>query len=225
MATPQDSRASDNRREAIIQHLASKSTTPTPEWLNAFLATIDGTVPLATLQQTASAAILSSDITTSVQARDTFPTSLADGDKKEQTLAGPVLVQLLDIEDIGSSAWSQVEAMEAVERGETTRGREVIRVLPSETEADTPTRHGGPFKLSVQDTRAQSMYALVLDHSRINLDTPIGTKLLLKNIVVARGVLLLDNSNVQILGGTVEQWNSTWKRSHKKRLMNKVRSV
>jgi len=39
-------------------------------------------------------------------------------------------VQVLDIQDISTSKWSQMEAIERVERGEEIRGREVIRSVP-----------------------------------------------------------------------------------------------
>jgi hypothetical protein len=38
-------------------------------------------------------------------------------------------VQVLDIEDIGTSLWSQIEAIERVERGEAIHGREIVRTI------------------------------------------------------------------------------------------------
>ena len=45
---------------------------------------------------------------------------------------GGIVVQILDVQDVGASRWSQVEAIERVEAGEEVRGREVIRVVDVE---------------------------------------------------------------------------------------------
>ncbi len=37
-------------------------------------------------------------------------------------------MQVLDIEDMSRSRWEQVEELEAIERGEQTRGREIVRL-------------------------------------------------------------------------------------------------
>ncbi|KAI5286618.1 hypothetical protein KEM52_001925, partial [Ascosphaera acerosa] len=58
---------------------------------------------------------------------------------KETTLRGPVTVQVVDVTDIGHGAWAQVERLEMVERGETTRGREVIRTISRDESGETGT--------------------------------------------------------------------------------------
>jgi RecQ-mediated genome instability protein 1 len=52
---------------------------------------------------------------------------------QETRLAKDVYVQVLDIENLSKSRWDQIEELEAIERGEQTRGRQIIR-LPNRTD-------------------------------------------------------------------------------------------
>jgi RecQ-mediated genome instability protein 1 len=104
-----------------------------PQWLNTFLTSRGPTPPpLPALLSTAHFRILASDITTSIlptTATESFPNGADDVNVKERQLQGNVIVQVLDVLDVGSSKWSQIEAIERVERGEEVRGREVIRAV------------------------------------------------------------------------------------------------
>ncbi|KAI6373250.1 hypothetical protein MCOR25_003459 [Pyricularia grisea] len=57
-----------------------------------------------------------------------FPTSAASPEIQETRLATDVVVQVLDIENLSRSRWEQVEELEAVARGELTKGRQIIRL-------------------------------------------------------------------------------------------------
>lgn len=215
---------------------------------------------LGSLTMTARTRLLASDLTTpnlldpSVINEHTFLpqiTSPSASSISEIRLNRDAVVQILDIENLNRSRWEQVEELEAIERGEQTRGRQVIR-LPTSNEndeeeadlgdtADTQQLHtqqtvtGGTtagdaaaraiarekekqaknatHKLVVQDAKGQKMFALELKRiDKIAVGTTlIGEKLLLKSgMVVARGVLLLEPSNCQILGGKVEAWHKSW---------------
>lgn len=100
-------------------------------WLTEFLSTRgpNAPPPLPALTSTAQFRVLASDIRTSLSPTpaDLFPAGVDDVNVKDRRLEGTVVVQVLDVVDIGSSKWSQVEAIERVERGEEIRGREVIR--------------------------------------------------------------------------------------------------
>ena len=137
-------------------------------------------------------------------------------------------MQVLDIEDIGRSRWSQLEAIEAAERGETTKGREVIRVVAgeeglSEPEAGTE-KGGGPHKLLLQDTRGAKVYGFeVRPVERVGLGTTgIGMKMVLRDVVVARGMVLLEPGGVVVLGGKIEGLHRVWKEGRKKGLREAV---
>ena len=209
----------------IAAHLNAEGLRPTSGWLTSFLQSIDPNRPVAALRSTARFRVLASDITESIQSSssNSFPLDISNGNIKEQRLPGPLLVQILDIEDIGHSRWSQVEEIEATERGETTKGREVIRVIPSDdggADTQTPAHvSSGPHKLVLQDAHGQQAYGIELSTVEgLNLNMNIGTKLLLKDVVVARGVLLLEPRNVQQLGGKIDRLHKSWREGRKERL-------
>jgi len=52
----------------------------------------------------------------------------------------------------------------------------------------------------------------------IGLAMNIGTKLVLKDVVVARGLLLLEPVNVTVLGGKIEELHKKWKEGRKEAL-------
>ncbi len=52
-------------------------------------------------------------------------------------------MQILDVEDISRSRWEQIEELEAIERGEQTRGREIVRLpVGGEDEETEDTERG-----------------------------------------------------------------------------------
>ncbi|EXJ89975.1 hypothetical protein A1O3_03042 [Capronia epimyces CBS 606.96] len=115
-----------------------------PQWLNDFLSSRGpNPPPVPALVSTAHFRILASDITTSLRpssAAEVLPPDVSDVNVKERRLAGPVVVQVLDVVDVGSSKWGQVEAIERVEHGEQIRGREVIRTVDAMEEEDEEDR-------------------------------------------------------------------------------------
>lgn len=210
----------------LTQHLNARHLYPTAAWLQSFLSTTRPNTPLPALKQTAGFRLLATDITTSLRqpAATVFPTDILTATIQSRTINGPVLCQILDIEDIGQSRWSQVEAIEANERGETTKGREVIRVVEQandDSSANAPTlKSRGPFKILLQDANGVKVYAFDLTGiDGLNTNTAMGAKLLLKNFEVRRAVLMLQPGNVQILGGKLDALDKAWKESRKDRLM------
>lgn len=215
---------------AIVAHLASKGVQPRGEWLHNFLGTARANTPLPALRQTALFRLLATDITTTIQSSPAlvFPSGIADPAITELRIPGPIATQVLDVEDIGRSRWSQVEAIEAHERGETTKGREIIRVVPDDTNngnsgtqavnnaATSHEKSSGPHKLLLQDAKGTKVYAFELvTVNGINVTMPIGTKLVLRNSAVARGVVLLEPRCVEILGGKVDAWEKKWREERK----------
>jgi RecQ-mediated genome instability protein 1 len=129
----------------------------------------------------------------------------------------------MDIEDIGHSRWSQVEAIEAKERGETTKGREVVRIVPDGdgqegVQADVDSK--GPFKLLLLDAKGVKIYGLDLRGIQgVNMGMAMGVKVLLRNVEVRRGVVMLEPGGMQILGGKIEGLDKSWKEGRKERLI------
>ena len=217
--------------EAIANYLRSKNVPPTQEWMRNFMPTIRPTTPIAALQRTALFRILSSDLTTSTQPSSPascFPANVSSPETQELKLAGPITVQVLDVEDIGHSRWSQVENIEAHERGEMTKGREIIRVVADDNNSDpnrTPESmaSSGPHKLLLQDCKGTNVYAFEMDAvNGVGVQMSIGTKLVLKDVTVARGVALLEPKNVEVLGGKVDAWDKKWRNERKDVLKRKA---
>ncbi|PGH11689.1 hypothetical protein AJ79_04712 [Helicocarpus griseus UAMH5409] len=132
----------------ISNHLlATKSLPVSRAWVSQFLSKQRvATTPLSAVTQTALFRLLASDFTTSLSITaqsQVFPTDISDPAAKERRVSGQVPVQVLDIEDIGSSLWSQVEAIEKVERGEETRGREIIRTVMRDEAGDVTAAGDG----------------------------------------------------------------------------------
>ncbi|TKA69539.1 hypothetical protein B0A55_06556 [Friedmanniomyces simplex] len=215
---------------SIITFLTAKGIPPTQAWLQTFLSSVRLTTPVVALQQTALFQIRNADLQTSIirSASTVLPPGITDPEAKEKHIRGPITVQVLDVEDIGRSRWSQVEAIEAQERGETTKGREVIRVVPEENGPDSTAavdeaKSAGPHKLLLQDAGEAQVYAMeMLPVRGLGLQMSIGTKLVLKDFTVARGLILLEPRNVEMLGGKVEAWDKQWREERKQRLKAKA---
>lgn len=138
-------------------------------------------------------------------------------------------MQVLEIEDVGSSKLSQVEAIEAAERGETMKGREVIRVVPGETDgvgdagdvgsAGAGGGGNGPYKLLLQDAKGVRVYAFEMESVEgVDASMAIGAKLVLRNVLVARGVVMMERASVVVLGGKIEEMHKKWMEGRKERL-------
>ncbi|KAI8939574.1 hypothetical protein NX059_003338 [Plenodomus lindquistii] len=215
-----------NLERELTQYLNARHLYPTPAWLQSFVSTTRPNTPLPAIKQTALFRLLAADITTAVNqpAACVFPRDILQGTTQSRIVAGPILCQILDIEDIGHSRWSQVESIEAQERGEMTKGREIVRVVEQEnegsSEAAAPIQSKGPFKLLLQDAKGLKIYAFDLRGiDGLNLSMAMGAKLMLKNVDVRRGVVMLEPGNVQVLGGKLEALDKAWKEGRKDKLM------
>ncbi|KAK4032907.1 hypothetical protein C8A01DRAFT_20083 [Parachaetomium inaequale] len=198
----------------------STTTTPLPSlpWLTSLTTSRHPPPPLASLLATARTRLLCSDLTTpnlldpQYAATHTLPPHLQQthAATRETKLAQDVVVQVLDIEDISRSTWEQVEELEAVARGEGTRGREVVRLPtstnngngagedgeggvgegtqdPGQGQAQQQQSGGGSsknstHKLVVQDCKGQKVHAIELKRvERLAVGkTFIGEKILLR---------------------------------------------
>ena len=200
---------------------ATKSLIPSQTWLNTFLSSQRPTTPLNALAQTAVFRLLASDITTCLDPTPSscFPQGIQNLQIKERRLPGPIVAQILDIEDMSKSRWQQVEAIEALERGEGTKGREIVRVVPTEDGDDPSTagnQSGGPHKLLLQDSAGSRVYGIELRNVEgISLSMSIGSKIVLKSAIVARGVVLLESATTTLAGGKIEALHKNWKENRK----------
>ncbi|OAL46003.1 RecQ mediated genome instability protein Rmi1 [Pyrenochaeta sp. DS3sAY3a] len=209
----------------LTQHLNARHLFPTAAWLQTFVSGTRPNTPLPAIKQTALFRLLATDITTTLDppAASVFPPDILQGTIPSRIVKGPVLCQVLDIEDIGSSRWSQVETIEARERGEMTKGREIVRVVETENEGTVEAaplvQSKGPFKLLLQDAKGMQIYAVDLRGIEgVNTSMTMGIKVILKNVDVRRAVAMLEPGNVQVLGGKLEELDKAWKDGLKERL-------
>lgn len=116
---------------------------PTRTWVEKYVTSPPLRAPLPSLVATARIRLLATDLTTTdllagtyIALRSFTDESLEGVSRRQFRLRRDVLVQILDLEDISRSRWEQVEDLEAIERGEQTRGRQVIRLPVGGEEED-----------------------------------------------------------------------------------------
>lgn len=214
---------SDPAAQISAQLTATKSLTPSNRWLSTFLTTQRPTTPVPALTQTACFRLLASDITKSLTTASLcFPQDVHNANVKECRLTGSIAVQVLAVEDMSKSRWEQIEAIEALERGEGTKGREIIRVAATDEDdgaGATVQKGGGPHKLLLQDAAGRRVYGIELKGLEgVGLGMSMGCKMVLKNALVARGVVLLEPATTTVLGGKIEELHKAWKEGRKAEL-------
>ncbi|PTB62391.1 hypothetical protein BBK36DRAFT_1185187 [Trichoderma citrinoviride] len=186
--------------------------------------------PIQSLVATAKARLLASDLTSTSlidpSSIATFPPDIDSAGVAEAKLPQNVHVQVLDVENLSASRWEQVEELEAIERGERTRGREVIRVTAEEDDdgADSSTTQGSSSSTRAGGANAR-VYAVELKRvAGIAVGkTLIGEKMMLRaGAVVARGTVLLAPETCVLLGGKVDAWHEAWLEGRLARLRESV---
>ncbi|KAK4068375.1 uncharacterized protein Triagg1_7314 [Trichoderma aggressivum f. europaeum] len=228
-------------RRAIL----AQSLPPPSQTLLTTLTSRSPPPPIPSLLATAKARLLASDLTnpsgTVVDpSMPVFPPTLDSATVQESTISQNTHVQVLDIENLSLSRWEQVEELEAIERGERTRGRQVIRVTDEENgEADgsaeqTQASRAGAaasgvanavHRLVLQDGRGKKVFAVELKRiGGIGIGkTYIGEKILLRaGAVVARGTVLLTPETCTLLGGKIDAWHEAWMEGRLARLRESV---
>ena len=233
-----------------LQQLADSLTSqglPTPS--HAFLLPILNSAsqripPLQALVATAKHRLLSADLTQPSifsPTNGSFPANITDVRVVSAALSVDIPVQVLDIEDLSRSKWEQIEALESERKGETTKGREVIRVVPTPADGEAPStastqfpsaasapaaQSKGPFKLLMQDCKGNSVYGFELKKVEKIAYPPvmsIGCKVLLrKGCKIARGMVLLEPGMVVVLGGKIDGLDKGWKEGREQRLRETV---
>ncbi|KAI9743347.1 MAG: hypothetical protein M1818_003193 [Claussenomyces sp. TS43310] len=221
--------------QAVAAVLANQNLPkPSTQWLNALISSQRPNTPLTAVSATAKVRLLSSDITAANlldASAESFPPNLTNPAVKECKLSKTIFVQLLGIEDLSRSRWDQIEAIEAFERGEGNRGREIVRVVAAEDGENgqpvlPPVLGGGPHQLVLQDAKGQRVFALELKTvAKVGLGMGIGTKIMLKGVTVARGMVLLEPATAVVLGGKIEALHKNWTANRKKELMQTIEAT
>jgi RecQ-mediated genome instability protein 1 len=220
--------------------------TPHPSFLQPILtSSLQKNTPLQGITATAKIRLLSASISLPsilLPTTPSFPQNITDVKIASRKLDKDIVIQVLDVEDIGRSKWVQIELLESERKGETTKGREVIRVVPNEdaqpssasTQAIGTQAQGGrdggkegPYKLLMEDCKGQRCYGFELKKvSKIGYppEMGIGCKVLLrKGSQVARGMVLLEPERTVVLGGRIEGLDKAWREGREQKLRDLVK--
>lgn len=217
--------------------LAAGFPRPSPQWMSSLIPGVRGSNSTSqTVLATAKHRLMLLDLTTPAlfdPSAVSLPPNLSEPAIKERKVAHSVLVQVLAVEDMSRSRWEQIELIEAMERGEKTKGREIIRDVPGE-EGENGVRvgaplvglKGGPHKLLLEDWKGQRVYGMeIVGVPKVDLGMSIGTKILLKRVIVARGMVLLEPTTTVVLGGKIEALHEVWIRDRKKILKDAIEGI
>lgn len=130
--------------------LAQSLPTPSSSFLTTLTTARSPPLPLPSLLATAKSRLLACDLTSSSSssildraALSNLPADIDNASVVELKLPRDIHVQVVDIENLSLSRWEQVEELEAIERGEKTRGREVIRVTAEDDNREQDTTLSG----------------------------------------------------------------------------------
>lgn len=196
------------------------------DFLTAILASSSRSQPIVALVATVKHRLLSSDISghTSPVLATTCPGLPSNlGDRHVKTR-------------------DQIDLLEAERKGETKKGREIIRIVPDVEQEpataatqslDRPTadqkKEKGPFRLILQDSKGKRALAYEIKMTN-NIGYPstmsIGCKLWLrKGCKVARGVLLLEPTTIGIIGGKIETMDREWRIQREDRLRSSLQGL
>ncbi|KAI0183028.1 RecQ mediated genome instability protein Rmi1 [Xylaria flabelliformis] len=191
---------------------------PSISWIKTAMPNRNPLPPLPALIATVKTRFLAADLTHPAlfdSPSPAFPPNASNPEVKEVKLTWDIPVQVLDIENLSRSKWEQVEELEALARGEQTKGRKIIRLPTGEEEdefaVDGQTANGtdrsglqgrGPaplatavstasktstHRLVLQDCKGQKLYGLEL--KRID-KIGIGTLNIGEKIILKRGAIL-----------------------------------
>lgn len=209
--------------------LAQSLPPPSSTLLTSLTTSRSPPPPLPSLIATAKARLLACDLSSSSlvdSSAPSFPPAAGDAQAAELRLPTNVHVQVVDVENLSLSRWDQIEQLEAVEKGERTRGRRVVRVTAEDDggDGDTTTTtasqaqlvapsKNATHRLVLQDRSGKRLFALEvrrIDGISVGT-TSMGEKVLLKaGTIVARGTVLLTPETCVLLGGKVEAWQKAW---------------
>lgn len=204
---------------------------PSTQWLTSLVSS-RVVPPLPALIATAKIKLSKLDLLTphlfDPAAQGSLPPNITNPATKERIIKGPLVLQVLEVYDIGRSKWEQIEAIEAIERGEKTKGREIIRDIPNPDNDEGGDaafgeamrgKSSGPHKLLLQDWKGQHIYGMeVSPVPKVGITMSIGTKVVVRDLVLARGVAMLDAKNTTVIGGEMKELNEKWIKERKQKL-------
>ena len=128
-----------------------------------------------------------------------------------------------------------------MERGEAVRGREIVRTINVEDRENDNNGSGGnatrgaaggvastgPHRLTLQDAAGNRVVGIELHRikevgiGKMN----IGAKIVVRNAIVARGVVMLSPECANVLGGKIESLDRRWREGRKATLKARIEDM
>ncbi|GMK55003.1 hypothetical protein CspeluHIS016_0200590 [Cutaneotrichosporon spelunceum] len=192
--------------QAVRAYLAGRYPDPPPDqaWVNECVAALLA-AGLSADAHSVEHQYLCSDLGASTTPSHTLPTA-EDVGRHTTTIPGPLIVQVHSVMDVGVSAVSLQRTME--ERRDVLSGATRIRRMDDDEEVKegkVPPYPRSMLALEVSDGRT---VVRAIEYRRVEglklADTPLGTKLRLRNVRFLKGTLLLTPHNCEVLGGVIE---------------------
>ncbi|KTW30182.1 hypothetical protein T552_00661 [Pneumocystis carinii B80] len=199
-----------SRVEKLLKFLESKSLYVHLNWIEETLHQIDASLNNKELEQQILQCLLNSDIKKALTPQSCLPIDIFD--QHNQVLPGPYCLQIIHVQDIGISIFNQLEYLEQFDDSGNIKSYNIIRNNLSDVDDDDdiPDINNSPpkkfCKLILEDSSGLCVWAI--EHKpikEIHVAINLGAKILLKNILVLRGVLILNPSNLTFLGGEIFQ--------------------
>ncbi|KAG5519388.1 hypothetical protein PMAC_002015 [Pneumocystis sp. 'macacae'] len=158
---------------------------------------------------------LNSDIKTTLTSKSCLPENVLD--LHNHILPGPYCLQVIQVQDIGMSILKQLEYLEQFDDSGCVKSLDSIKDDDSIEDGDLiddnkkSTTTKKMIKLMLEDASGLCIWAIEYKSIEdISLKMNLGSKILLKNVLVLRGVLILDPLNFSFLGGHVFELNQNY---------------
>ncbi|KAL0065077.1 hypothetical protein AAF712_007913 [Marasmius tenuissimus] len=195
----------------ILQYIKANYPNPRvdPEWLQGCYdwviddKQLNPANQLDRIIEEVEAQLLSSDLRDSMIHGSGIPARIVNNDTQKSTLAGPILVQIESITDIGVSAYNLNKTRQLREERRAA-GARVEGEADSEVEEEGPipeyTRSMLRFEIGDGATTMRAMEYRKIPELKLG-QTPLGYKLVISNAEVRRGIVFLTPENVALKGG------------------------
>ncbi|KAG4300993.1 hypothetical protein PCANB_002670 [Pneumocystis canis] len=202
--------------ERMLMYFESKSLYVHSYWIEEILNQINVSFfNDEELEQQIMKCLLNSDIKKILTLKSCLPKNVFD--LHNCVLLGPYCLQVIQIQDIGFSLLEQLEYLEKFEDNGRLKAFNIIKEEPitdddnNNIENDKNKTVKKMFKLLLEDASGCCIWAI--EHKpiqEIHLKMNIGSKILLKNILILRGVLMLNPMNITFLGGKIDELNKNY---------------
>lgn len=167
-----------------LAHFTSKQLLVSQAFLTTLLNCLDPapTALAPAILSTLHTAFLNSTLQQSSSPQACLPAALSN--QHNVSIPGPTLVQVIHVQDIGTSRLAQLEALEKAVLEAGPQGRRVVDLPADDNEEDTPTQNDTGLsvgksicKVLLEDGRGQRVYGMEIKSIEgIKVGMPLGCK-------------------------------------------------